>query len=115
MALKKLLLRSKLDAKKKSLDALRTKDEVFSVREKEIESAINEMDENTSAEDRVAVEEEAEKFQQDKDEHEDTKKKLEEEITGIERELEEEEKNDPKPATQNKEQAERKTVNRMTV
>ena len=42
MALKKLLLRSKLDAKKKSLDALRTKDEEFSVREKEIESAINE-------------------------------------------------------------------------
>ena len=41
MALKKLLLRSKLDAKKKSLDALRTKDEEFSVREKEIESAIN--------------------------------------------------------------------------
>ena len=115
MALKKLLLRSKLDAKKKSLDALRTKDEEFSVREKEIESAINEMDENTSAEDRVAVEEEAEKFQQDKDEHEDTKKKLEEEITGIERELEEEEKKDPKPAPEKNEPAERKKGNGMTV
>ena len=115
MALKKLLLRSKLDAKKKSLDALRTKDEEFSVREKEIESAINEMDENTSAEDRAAVEEEAEKFQQDKDEHEDTKKKLEEEITGIERELEEEEKKDPKPATEKDEPAERKRGNGMAV
>ena len=100
MALKKLLLRSKLDAKKKSLDALRTKDEEFSVREKEIESAINEMDENTSAEDRVAVEEEAEKFQQDKDDNEDKKKKREEKITAMEREIEEEQKKQQNHAPQ---------------
>ena len=73
MALKALLLRSKLDAKNKELEALRAKDADFATREAELEAAVNEMTEETPAEDREAVEAEVEAFQQEKDEHEKAK------------------------------------------
>lgn len=95
MALRKLLLRNKLDTKKKSLDGLREKDTEFEKREKELEDAINEMDENTSEEDRKAVEKEAEDFQKEKEDHESKKKELEEEIANIEEDLEKEEEKTP--------------------
>ena len=76
MALKVLLLRNKLDIKKKSLQELRDKDPDFEKREKELEDAINEMTEETSEEDRKVVEQQAEDFQKEKDEHEkDSKRK----------------------------------------
>ena len=97
MALKTLILRNKLDIKKKSLQELRDKDPDFEKREKELEDAINEMDEETSEEDRKTVEQQAEEFQKDKDKHEEDKKNLETEIKGIEEEIQEEEERQPKP------------------
>ena len=63
MALKVLLLRNKLDMKKKSLQELGDKDPDFEKREKELEDAINEMNEETSEEDRQVIEQQAEDFQ----------------------------------------------------
>lgn len=97
MALKVLLLRNKLDMKKKSLQELRDKDPDFEKREKELEDAINEMNEETSEEDRQVVEQQAEDFQKEKDEHENSKKSLETEIEGIEEEIRAEEEKQPKP------------------
>ena len=97
MALKVLLLRNKLDMKKKSLQELRDKDPDFEKREKELEDAINEMNEETSEEDRQVVEQQAEDFQKEKDEHEKSKKSLETEIEGIEEEIRAEEEKQPKP------------------
>lgn len=98
MALKVLLLRNKLDVKKKSLQELRDKDPDFEKREKELEDAINEMNEDTPEEDRKVVEQQAEDFQKEKDEHEKDKKSLETEIEGIEEEIRAEEEKQPKPA-----------------
>lgn len=97
MALKTLILRNKLDIKKKTLQELRDKDPDFEKREKELEDAINEMDEETSEEDRKTVEQQAEEFQKDKDKHEEDKKNLETEIEGIEEEIRKEEEKQPKP------------------
>ena len=96
MALKTLILRNKLDIKKKSLQELRDKDPDFEKREKELEDAINEMDEETSEEDRKTVEQQAEEFQKDKDKHGEDKKNLETEIEGIEEEIRAEEERQPK-------------------
>ena len=87
MALRKLLLRNKLDVKTKALKDLRDKDADFEKREKELEDAINEMNEETSDEDREAVEQQATEFQEEKEQHENSKKELEQEIAGIEEEL----------------------------
>ena len=109
MALKVLVLRSKLDAKKKALEKLREKDADFEKREAEIETAIGEMTEETSDEDRAAVEQQAENFQTEKENHESDKRNLEEEIESIEEEIESEEKKTPAPVPEN----ERKRGNAM--
>lgn len=92
MALKALLLRSKLDAKKKELEALREKDADFEKREAELETAIGEMTEETSEEDRQEAEKQAETFQTEKDEHDTAKGELEAEVERLENEIAEEEK-----------------------
>lgn len=92
MALRVLVLRSKLDAKKKELEILRGKDAAFEKREAELEAAIQEMTEETSAEDRKVVEEQAEAFQTEKEEHETAKGELEAEVERLEAEIDEEEK-----------------------
>lgn len=97
MALKTLLLRNRLDISKKKLKELRDKDEDFSKREKELETAIGEMTEETSEEDRKIVEDQAEEFQKEKDGHEKEKGDLEKEIEGIEEEIRAEEEKQPKP------------------
>lgn len=97
MALKVLLLRNKLDIKKKNLQELRDKDPDFEKREKELEDAIGEINEETSEEDRKIVEQQAEDFQKEKDGHEEEKKNLETEIEGIEEEIRKEEEKQPKP------------------
>lgn len=110
MALKVLLLRNKLDAKKKNLDSLRSKDADFQKRESEIEAAISEMTEDTTEDDRKIVEEQAENFQKEKDEHEKQKEDLEKEISNIEAEIAKEEENVPAP--QNKDE-QRKDIGNM--
>lgn len=104
MALRTLILRNKLDSRRKELETLRGKDEEFSAREKEIEDAISEMNEETPEEDRKVVEDKADTFEKDKEQHEKDKKKLEEEISGIEEEIRQEEEKKPEPvATKNEE------------
>lgn len=92
MALKVLVLRSKLDAKKKELETLRAKDADFAKREAELETAIGEMTEATSEEDRKVVEGQAEAFQTEKEEHDTAKGELEAEVERLEQEIAAEEK-----------------------
>lgn len=92
MALKALLLKNKLDLKKKALADLRAKDADFEKREAELEASINEMTEETPAEDRAVVEGAVDEFNTEHEQHETDKKALEEEIRGIEEEIEKEEK-----------------------
>ena len=116
MALKALVLRSKLDAKNKELEALRAKDADFATREAELEAAVNEMTEETSEEDRATVEAEVEAFQQEKDEHDAAKGELETEVAELEAELEAEEQrsaSNPTPAPKRNEKEEREVIKIM--
>lgn len=92
MALKGLLLRSRLDKAKKELEKLRAKDADFTKREAELETAIGEVTEETPEEDRKELEEQVDAFQNEKQQHEDEKGKLEDEIAKIEEDIAEEEK-----------------------
>lgn len=102
MALKVLLLRNKLDSRKKKLDELREKEQEFEKREAELEAAIEEMTEETPEEERDVVEQQAEQFQTEKDTYEKEKKDLETEIAGIEEEIRTEEEKQPKPEKKEK-------------
>lgn len=102
MALKVLLLRNKLDSRKKKLDELREKEQEFEKREAELETAIEEMTEETPEEERDVVEQQAEQFQTEKDTYEKEKKDLETEIAGIEEEIRTEEEKQPKPEKKEK-------------
>lgn len=92
MAIKALMLRKKLDDKKKLLEALREKDGEFATREAELETAIAEAD---TDEEKATVEEAVEKFDAESNEHENAKSALETEIAGLEAELENEENKTP--------------------
>ena len=98
MALRALLLRSKLDASRKKMEELRQKDQEFQTREAEIEEAISEMTEDTPEEDRQEVEKNAEDFEKEKEQHEEEKGNLESEIEKLERDLKEEERKTRKAA-----------------
>lgn len=112
MALKALLLRSRLDKAKKGLEEIRSRDAEFEKREEEIAAAIEEMTEETSEDDRKEIENQAETFQKEKEEHETKASDLEKEISRIENEIQEEEKRSaPKP--QAPKQEERKVINTM--
>lgn len=113
MALRALLLRSKLEKLTGELTKLREKDADFVTREAEIEAAINEMTEETPDEDREVIEGQAESFQTEKDEHEQAKDGLEEQISGIEAEIAAEEKRSTPPAPQIRERKEREVVTTM--
>lgn len=93
MALKALMLRSKIDKKKKELEDLREKDADFVTREAELETAIAEAE---TEEEQAAVQAEVEKFDTEKAAHESGKSDLETEIAGLETELAETEK-EPNP------------------
>lgn len=88
MALTALMLRKKIDEKKKALDALRAKDADFEKREAELEQAIGEA---STEEEQAAVEEEVKRCESDKAEHEEAKKDLEAQVREVEAELEKEE------------------------
>lgn len=94
MALKAIMLRHKIDAKKKELEALRAKDAEFDKREKELETSIGEA--NTD-EEQQAVETEIEKYEKEKTAHDEAKTALENEISNMETELAEEDAADPQP------------------
>lgn len=85
MALKQIMLRHKIDNKKKLLDELRKKDQDFSAREAELEKSIEEAE---TEEEQKVIEDEVEKFDKEKTEHEGEKAKLETEIGDLEAELE---------------------------
>ena len=94
MALKAIMLRHKIDAKKKELEALRAKDAEFDKREKELETSIGEA--NTD-EEQQTVETEIEKYEKEKTAHDEAKTALENEISNMETELAEEDAADPQP------------------
>lgn len=92
MALRMLLLRSKMDKLNADMKALREKDEDFEKREAELEEALKEMTLETSEEDRSVVEKQVEALEKEKHDHEEEKGTLEREIERITSEMEEEEK-----------------------
>ena len=84
MALKAIMLRSKIDKKRSELNALLEKDADFEAREAELEQAIEEAQ---TEEEQQTVSEQVEAFETEKTEHEESKTRLNEEITGLENEL----------------------------
>lgn len=92
MALKALLLRKKLDDKKKDLEALRDKDADFQRREAELETAIGEVE---SPEDQQAVEALVGEFDAEKQAHGEAKNNLTREIAELEQQLADEEGKQP--------------------
>lgn len=84
MALKALMLRHSIDQKTETLEALRARDAEFSMRESELEAAINEVE---TEEQEQAVSTEVEKFEQEKAEHEKTLSELSKEIEDLEAQL----------------------------
>ena len=89
MALKALMLRKKIDTKKKALEELREKGADFKTREAELETAINEAE---TDEEKAAVEDEVEQFEAQKKENEEETSSMEAELERLEAELKEEEK-----------------------
>ena len=111
MALKALLLRKKIDDKKKELEALRAKNQEFQTREDELAKSIEEVQ---TDEERTQVEELVNAFDAEKKEHTDKITGLENEITGLETDLAAEEaaqNTEPPPADHHEE--ERKDDARM--
>ena len=92
MALKMLMLRSKLEKAKKELADLRAKDGDFATREAELEQAIDELTDEVSETERQELERQVDDFQKEKDGHEESKSNLENEIKNIEDDMAEEEK-----------------------
>lgn len=92
MALKTMMLRRSIDKKKEELDALRAKDAEYQKREAELETAIEETE---NEEQEQAVTEEVDKFDADKQAHEEAKAALAGEIEGLEAELEKAESEAP--------------------
>lgn len=91
MALKAIILRSKLDKLRADFDALLQLDEGFATREAELMAAVEEMNADTPDEDRELIEAKAAELDGEKEAHEGEKKRLQEEIEKIEGEIAEEE------------------------
>lgn len=87
MALKALLLKKKLDETKKSLDALRAKDADFQKRESDLAKGIEEVNEETTVEERNALDEMVSTFETEKAAHEEEKGNLERMIGDLENDL----------------------------
>ena len=86
--LKALMLRKRIDLKKKDLATLREKLEGFKTRESELTQAIDEVE---TEEQRTAVEEEITAFEQERDQAQESADSLEQEISDLENELQQEE------------------------
>lgn len=85
MALKALMLRKKIDTRKKALDELLGKDADFESRSSELQKSI---DEAATDEEMEVVREAIDAFESEKAEHDKAKTDLEEEIRGLEADLE---------------------------
>lgn len=107
--LKAIMLQRSIEKKRNELEELRAKDEAFATREAEIEEAIQEAQ---TAEEEQAVSEEVEKYDAEKQAHEDAKSDLAREIEGLENDLASLEANKPAPErSENKIHEERMTTN----
>ena len=95
MALKALMLKKRLDNKRKALEDLQKRSADFERREAELEAAIAEVEND---EQRAAVDESIDEFEKDKAAHEKAVSDLNEEIRGLEKELEELEEAQEAPA-----------------
>lgn len=91
MALKALVLRKKIDEKTKALNALREKDAEFEQREKDLTDSVNELTEESTQEERSAVDAAVDAYDADKAAHEEAKATLEREVGELEGELKAEE------------------------
>lgn len=103
MALKALMLRKKIDDKKKLLEELRKKDGDIQKREMELEAAI---DEAQTDEERDEVEKMVTVFEEEKEAHAEEKVNLEKEVGDLEEELQEEEKKQKAAAEKTTEKSE---------
>lgn len=92
MALRAIMLRSRLDKKVAELEELRKKDEDFATREAGLETAINEAE---TEEEQEVVSEKIDEFDTEKTEHEEAKTRLQGEIDDLEAQLAETEKEPP--------------------
>ena len=105
--LRALFLRKKIDERKKALEGLKAKDAEFESRSAELAKAIAEVTEETSKEERDALEGMVSDFEQEQAEHDKKKAELQSEIDDLESELAEEEKKqntDPKPESRGREE-----------
>lgn len=92
MALKILMLRSKMDRLNKELETLREKDAEFATREAELEQAVAEA---ATEEEEKVVAESVDQFEAEKQAHDERKSALEQEINEIEGQIKEIEANAP--------------------
>lgn len=88
MALKALMLRKKIDEKKKMLEEIRSKEADLLKREKDLEASIEEAQ---TEEEKATVEEEVNKFEEEKASNTEAKESLEKEVSELEEELHAEE------------------------
>lgn len=120
MALKILMLRSKMDRLNKELEALREKDAEFATREAELEQAV---DEAATEEEEKVVAENVEQFETEKQAHDERKSALEQEISEIEGQIKEIEEKAPtrgtnpaaNPESKHNERGERNKMNIVNI
>ena len=117
MALKALLLKKKLDAKRSLLQALATRRSALQARESELEAAIGDVSEETTQEERDALDEEVAAFETDRAALDQEQTDLEGEIAALENDLAAEEAaqdtTPPAPAAPAAENNERKDLRPM--
>lgn len=94
MALKAIMIAKKLEMKRSAFDELVAKDAEFETRSAEIEKAIGEA---KTEDEQKAVEEALEKYTEEEAAHNEEKEKLSAEIKGLEKDLEDAEKDQPEP------------------
>lgn len=112
MALKVLMLKRSIDLKKNDLAELRKKDDDFAIREAALEAAIAEAE---TEEQQSAVTAEIETFEADKKAHDEAVTALEGEISNLETELSEAEKNEPRRSAEvKKEERMKHSMNNRT-
>ena len=109
--LKIVMLKRSLDKKKDELEVLRAKDQEFSTREAELEQAIQEA---KTEEEEQAVTEEVEKYDAEKQSHEDAKANLAQEIEGLENDITSLEENQPAPQRSHEKPHEERMMKPMT-
>lgn len=120
MALKILMLRSKMDRLNKELETLREKDTEFATREAELEQAVSEA---ATEEEEKVVAESVDQFEAEKQAHDERKSALEQEINEIEGQIKEIEANAPtrgnnpttNPESKHNERGERNKMNIVNI